>query len=537
VSVTKPPCDEGVMHAGSADAPCPPSAKLWVLLATILGSSMAFIDASTVNVALPALQQDLGATVTDIGWIINAYTLFLASLILLGGSLGDHYGRARVFTLGVGVFTLASAWCGFAPNTEQLIMARALQGIGGALLVPGSLAIISASFPEGERGGAIGLWSGFSAITSGLGPVLGGWLIDTLSWRWIFFINVPLALIVIAVTLWRVPESRDADAGRLDVGGALLATLGLGGLTYGFLESSNRGFADPLVLISLLLGVLFLVSFVWLEARLPTPMVPLHLFKSPTFSGANLLTLCLYGALSGALFFLPLNLIQVQDYSATAAGAALTPFILLMSLLSRWSGGLVARYGAKLPLTVGPLMVALGFALFALPGIGGSYWTTFFPAVVVLGLGMAVSVAPLTTAVMNAVPEHYAGTASGVNNAASRVAGLLAIAIFGVLMLATFSASLRTTLPTLELPAEVARDIYAQRADLANISIPDALASEQGQAVESATHRAFVFGFRVIMVISVGLALMSALIAWRLIEGKAQSPAPTGEMAAHTRGP
>lgn len=518
-SFTQPPCDEGVLRAGAGDAPCIPAAKPWILAATILGSSLAFIDSSTVNVALPALQRSLGATVTDIQWVINGYTLFLASLILLGGSLGDHYGRRRVFGIGVVAFALASAWCGLAPTTGQLIVARACQGVGAALLVPGSLAIISASFPEGERGGAIGLWSGFSAITSALGPVLGGWLIDTLSWRWIFFINLPLAVLVLFF-LTRVPESRDPQAGRLDFAGASLVTLGLGALTYGLLSASTRGLGDAAVLLALGAGVAALVGFVALEARLKEPMVPLTLFRSPTFSGTNLLTLLLYGALGGALFFLPLNLIQVQGYSATAAGAALLPFVLLLSLLSRWSGGLITRFGARGPLTVGPLVVAAGFGLFTLPGIGGSYWTTFFPAAVVLGLGMAVTVAPLTAAVMGSVPGHYAGTASGINNAASRVAGLLAVALFGLLMLAVFSGALRGGLAGLELPAQVEAAVYAQRNDLAGLEPPPELSAPQQQAVRQAINNAYLTGFRVVMVVSAGLALLSALVAWRLVERK-----------------
>lgn len=535
MSITRPPCDEGVILAGSADAPCTPSARPWILAATILGSSLAFIDASTVNVALPALQESLGATVTEIQWVVNAYTLFLASLILLGGSLGDHYGRTRVFTLGVVVFTLASIWCGLSPTANQLILARALQGIGGALLVPGSLAIISASFPEAERGAAIGLWSGFSAITSAFGPVLGGWLIDSFSWRWIFFINVPLALMVIAVTLWRVPESRDLEAKRLDVGGAALVTVGLGGLTFGLLEGSSRGFGDPWVLAALGLGVLALTHFVRLEAHLSAPMVPLSLFKSRTFSGANLLTLCLYGALSGALFFLPLNLIQVQGYSATAAGAALLPFVLLLSLLSRWSGGLVARLGAKLPLMVGPSMVALGFVLFMRPGVEASYWSGFFPAVVVLGLGMAVAVAPLTTTVMNAVPAHYAGTASGINNAASRAAGLLAIALFGILMFTVFSLQLQRELSQLGLPPQTSEAVFTSRRDLAALTPPDTLTTEQRGAVECAVNIAYVTGFRVVMGVSAALALVSVLIAWGMIEGKAIAIGHAAEPMEHLK--
>lgn len=510
----------------SADAPCPPSAKPWVLAATILGSSMVFIEGSVVNVALPALQAALNATVVDIQWIVNAYMLFLAALILLGGSLGDRFGRKRVFMFGVVIFTLASIACGLSQSVEQLIAARALQGIGGALLTPGSLAIISASFAEHERGRAIGLWSGFSAITSAVGPLLGGWLIDTLSWRWIFFINVPLAVAVILISSSYVPESRDEEAtGRLDWLGAALVTFGLGGLTYGLLESSVRGLGDPLVLGALLLALGLLTTFIKVERRKRAPMVPLGLFKSATFSGANLLTLFLYAALSGALFFLPLNLIQVQGYSATAAGAALLPFILLLSVLSRWSGGLVARFGAKLPLIIGPLVVAVGFGLFILPGIGGSYWTTFFPAVLTLGLGMALSVAPLTTTVMNAVPTHQAGTASGINNAVSRLAGLLAVAVFGIVMLAVFSTIFAGQLRALELPPNLQDTLYAERSSLAAISVPERVELELQHNIEASIDRAFISGFRVIMGLAAGLAMISALIAWRMIEGKSAEKA------------
>lgn len=494
-------------------------ARRWILAATILGSSLAFIDGSTVNVALPALQRDLGASVTDISWVINGYTLFLASLILLGGALGDHYGRRRLFALGVVIFTAASAWCGLAPDVTQLIAARAVQGVGAALLVPGSLAIISASFPEGERGGAIGLWSGFSALTSAVGPVLGGVLIDALSWRWIFFINLPLAALVLFF-LTRVPESRDPEAGRLDLAGSALVTFGLGAVTYGLLEAGENGFGDLWVLVSLVAGVLALAGFVWLEARLKTPMVPLGLFRSPTFSGTNILTLLLYGALSGALFFLPLNLQQVQGYTATEAGAALLPFVLLLSVLSRWSGGLITRFGAKLPLVVGPLVVAAGFVLYLLPGVGGSYWTTFFPPAVVLGLGMAVTVAPLTTAVMGSVPDHLSGTASGINNAASRVAGLLSIALFGLLMLGVFGAALRGNIGALGLPADAQNAIVAQQGALAALEAPESFDEAQRGSVREAVNAAYLTGFRVVMATSAALSVASALVAWRMVEGK-----------------
>ena len=517
--VIKNPCDAGVIQGRPATVTAPAETGTWVLAATILGSSMVFINGSTVNVALPALQANLGATVIDIQWIVNAYSLFLASLILLGGSLGDHLGRRRIFLIGVAIFAAASIWCGLAATADMLIVARAVQGIGGALLTPGSLAIISATFGDDERGQAIGLWAGFSALTSALGPLLGGWLIDTFSWRWIFFLHLPLAAIVLVLSWWRVPESRDEQAvAGLDWWGALFVTLGLSGVVYGLIESSTRSFADPIVLTALIAGVTLLALFVVVEARSEAPMIPLELFRSWTFSGANGLTLLLYMALSGILFFLPMNLIQVQGYSATAAGAALLPTILLLSLLSSWSGGLVKRVGARLLLVIGPAVAAVGFFLFSLPGVGGSYWTTFFPATVVLGLGMAISVAPLTTAVMSAVPAHYAGTASGINNAAARVATLLAVALLGIVMLQSFSHHLNELLATLALPAEARAMIIERRADLANLQPPASLNPELVTPVERAVAEAFVAGFRLVAYLTAALALASAAIAWFTIE-------------------
>ena len=325
----------------------------------ILGTSVAFIDSTVVNVALPAVQSGLHTTITGVQWVVEAYTLFLAALILTGGSLGDLYSRRKVFALGVVLFAAASAWCGMAPNVGQLIAARSLQGIGAALLVPGSLALISVSFPTDQRGRAIGTWSGFTAITTAIGPVLGGWLVEHASWRWVFFINLPIAAAVVVLTLWRVPECGEKKAEvTIDWPGALLTALGLGGIVYGFIESS------PLAGV---IGTASLAAFLWVEVRSSAPMLPLALFRSRSFSGANLLTLFLYAALSGVLFFLPINLIQIQGYTATEAGAVLLPFILLVFFLSRWSGGLFERYGARLPLTIGPLIAAVGVRL-VLPG-------------------------------------------------------------------------------------------------------------------------------------------------------------------------
>lgn len=520
----KSPCDEGVMRA----TPCrQPAAKgVWVLLATILGSSMAFIDGSVVNVALPALQREFHATGSEVQWVVEAYALFLASLLLVGGALGDRLGRKRVFLFGTALFAFSSILCGFAPTDIWLIAARALQGIGGALLVPGSLALISANFQADQRGRAIGTWSGFTSVTSVLGPLLGGWLVEYASWRWVFFLNVPLAVIVLVVCWRGVPESRDEQAtGRLDWPGAVLVTLGLAGIVYGLIQSGATGLGQSPVLIALALGGVALIFFLVLEARTAHPMVPLSLFRSRSFAGANLLTFFLYGALSAATYFIPFNLIQVQGYPPALAGAALTPFALTMFLFSRWTGGLVRRFGARLPLMIGPSITALGFVLFALPGIGGSYWLTFFPAVIVMSLGMTVTVAPLTTTVMNSVEQHTAGIASGINNAVSRTAGLMAIAVMGLVMSGVFSGSLVQQLDSLPLSASLRRTIEARSGSLAGITLPTDIGNSTRALLQHAIDQAFVNGFRTVVLICAGLALASAIAAGLLIEGK--QPAST----------
>jgi len=526
-AILREPCDESVIRSGLASAPCSKLAGRWVLVATTLASSMAFIDGTVVNVALPALQTNLNATIVDVQWVIEAYSLLLAALLLAGGSLGDHYGRRRIFLFGVTLFACASAWCGLAPDIHQLIIARAVQGLGAALLVPGSLAIISSSFPENERGRAIGTWSGFSAITTAIGPVIGGWLIEHVSWRAVFFINIPIASLIILISLRWVPESSDKQSKRLDWWGAVLVTLGLGALVYALIESSQLGFGDRSVVAALVAAGALLAMFLVIETRVPDPMLPLDLFRSRTFTGANLLTLLLYGALGGALFFLPLNLIQIQQYSATEAGAAFLPFVLIIFLLSRWAGGLVEKYGPKIPLVVGPLIAGLGFALFTLPGVNAGYWQDFFPAVVVLGTGMAVSVAPLTTTVMNSVSQNRVGIASGVNNAVARGAGLLAIAVFGIVMLHSFNHSLDRRLAGWKLPASAWQSLQAQRTKLAALSLPQELDEMTRKMIGRSIAESFVDAFRLIMAIGATLAVTGGIVAFLLI-GTRKNSLPGG---------
>lgn len=490
-----------------------------MLVATIIASSMAFIDSTVVNVALPALQTSFNASVVGVQWVVEAYGLTLAALILVGGSMGDLFGRRRMFLLGVTLFTVASVACGLASSIGHLIAARAIQGIGAAFLVPGSLALISASFGEDERGRAIGTWSGSTAITTAIGPVLGGWLIEHLSWRWAFFINVPLAAAVFIVSFWCVPESRSTRHGRIDWLGSILATFSLTALVFAFVESTRLGWRHPLVLASLVIGAVGSLAFERVEARVPSPMVPLQLFRSRPFSGANLLTLSLYAAIGIFFFLLPLNLIQVQGYSATAAGGAILPLIALMFLLSRWSGGLVHRYGGRLPLIIGPVIVAFGFLLFSVPSVGGSYWSTFFPPMIVLGFGMAVSVAPLTTVVMDAVDQDLVGTASGINNAVARVAGVLAIAVFGVVMVTGFSGQLNRRLANVTMPNDVRTELQSNETRLAALKPPVGVEPATASAIESSIVSSFVVAFRIIMWMCAALALASAAVAWRMIPG------------------
>jgi len=512
IAFGKGPCDEAVVHSAGEALVCDAATRRWVLAATILGSSMAFIDGTVVNVALPVIQERLGASVRGAQWIVEAYALGLSSLLLVGGALGDRMGRRRVFAAGVAVFAIASAACGLSTDIRQLLAARALQGVGAALLVPGSLALIGSAFPAAERGRAIGTWSGSTAVATAIGPALGGWLVQTVSWRAVFWINMVPALAVIAIAILKVPETRQAGKQPLDIAGAALVAAGLAGVVFGLIEWTGRGLRDPRVAGALGLGAAMLVLFLVVERSGAHPMLPLDLFRSRAFAGANLVTLFLYAAMTCTMFFLSFDLIQAQGFTPAAAGAALLPLIVLMSLLSRWSGAFLERVGPRIPLTAGPAIAAAGCALLAIPGTQARYWSGFFPGICVLGLGMAVTAAPLTTVVMGSVDPGRAGLASGINNAVSRVGGLLAVAVLGLLVTAVFDRSLDRRLEVAGL-ASVARQLpQEERLKLGAARPPQGLPADQARAVSSEIAGALAASFRVVALVSAALAGSAAML-------------------------
>ena len=519
------PCDAGVIRCTRTSAPCRPSSRPWVIAAASLGSGMAFLDSTVVNVALPAVQADLRASAREAQWVYGAYALVLAALVLIGGSLGDRYGRRRVFVLGAAIFAATSTWCALAPGSGQLVAARAVQGIGGALLVPASLAIVGASFEGRLRAKAIGLWGALSGTAMAGGPILGGWLVEEVSWRAAFLITPAMAVVAILIALRHVPESSDPEARRLDLVGAVLATTGLGGLVYGLIESSASGFANPVVLTALLLGTVALSAFVFVERRGKNPMVPPSLFRSRDFAGANLVTLLFYMSLTGSLYFVPFLMMQVHGYSAFVTGSVFLPFVAMALLLGRLSGRICARFGAKVPLVVSSLAAAVGFVLFALPGVEhGSYWTSFFPAMVVQGFGMALIITPLTTVALGSVDGEHSGVASGVNNAMARVAGLLAVAVLGLFAYGAFSATLDARLEAMDLPGGVRSHLETAKADLAAAEAPEGVDAGTAAQIERAIDESFVAGFRAVMAVSAGLALASALAAAVLVgDGRVRS--------------
>jgi EmrB/QacA subfamily drug resistance transporter len=519
------PCDIGVIDGTKISSPCQPSSRPWIIAAASLGSGMAFLDSTILNVALPALQSDLGASVRAVQWTYGAYALVLSALLLVGGTLGDRFGRRRVFVLGATIFAVASLWCALAPGTAQLITARGVQGVGGALLVPASLAIIGASFEGRLKAKAIGTWGALSAIAMAVGPVLGGWLVEEVSWRAAFLINPVLAAVAIPIALWHVPESRDPEAHNVDLVGAVLATTGLAGLVYALIESSAWGLGAPRVLVALTVGLIGLACFIWVERRVKDPMVPPSLFRSRNFDGANLVTLLFYMALTGSLYFLPFLMMQVHGYSALVAGSVFLPFVAMAFLIGRLSGRISARFGTKIPLVVASLAVLVGLLLFAVPGVEhDSYWTSFFPAMIVQGAGMALAITPLTSAALGSVDREHSGLASGVNNAVARVAGLMAVALLGVFVYGVFSTSLDARLHSMDLSEEVRSEMEAEKTHLGAAEAPEGVNAGTEAHIERAIDESFVAGFRAVMFASAGLALASALVAALLVSDQRVGP-------------
>ncbi len=493
-----------------------------MLAAAVIGSTIATIDESVVNVALPRIESDLHASLAAMQWVINAYTLCMSALLLAGGAAADRLGRRLMFIVGVAVFAAASVVCGVAPGIAVLIPARAVQGIAAALLIPCSLALIGAAYDEKERGAAIGIWAGASAISAGAAPLLGGWLVDHVSWRAIFLIN-PLAAIPTLWIAWRhVPESRDPEAhSGIDWRGALLAFLGLGALVYGLIASAGLRWQDLGVIGPVAAGALLLLAFALVERDSSAPMMPLELFQSRRFSGVNLLTLLLYGALGAAFFFLPFLLIQARGYSATAAGAVYLPFTIVVGLLSRWSGGLADRYGARGPLVLGPSLVALGLVLL---GCGAGHYGMTFASMIVLGLGMALTAAPLTTVVVNCVPAHRTGVASGINNAVAAVGSLMLIAILGSLALAVFNQSLDSGLADSRATAGVEAAVRSARGGFVIPAMPAGLADDEQRQVRAIVTGSLVATLRLAMWVAAALSLLSALTALVTVGSGARAP-------------
>ncbi|MBV8390348.1 MAG: MFS transporter [Mucilaginibacter sp.] len=498
----------------------------WIMVSAILASAMAFIDGTALNVVLPALQKSLNATGADLFWLLNAYLLMLASLILVGGSLGDKLGRKKVFMLGIFVFILGSAACGFAPTVFLLIIFRIIQGIGGALMIPGSLSLISSSINENERGKAIGTWSAITTVVTMGGPILGGTLADAGLWRYIFFINVPIGIVALIILWLKVNESRDEDADRaVDIGGAITIALSLALITFGFLRIPAIGFKTPQVYLTLFAGVIFMIVFLSIEKKNKHPMMPLYLFSNPVFTGVNLLTFFLYAGLGAGMLFLSLNLVQAQGYSQLQSGLTFLPFTVLMITIARYAGTLADRYGPRLLLILGPAIAGAGLLILSsIKQTAGpaEYWTTFFPGIIVFGLGMSFTVAPLTATVMTSVSNHLSGVASGVNNALTRIANVFANAIFGALAVLLFSRSLQDQLQTIPLDSKVKVSIVKEAANLGNAKVPKDVDNQLKETISNSYRTSFIHAYSGIMKISAGLGFLGALMALVFIPNKTE---------------
>lgn len=500
------------------------STGIWIMVSSILASAMAFIDGTALNVVLPSLQRSLHASAADLFWILNAYLLMLAALILIGGSLGDRFGRKKVFMTGIFIFIAGSAACGFSPSTALLVCCRIIQGAGGALMIPGSLSLISASIDEKERGKAIGTWSAVTTVVTIGGPILGGTLADAGLWRYIFFINIPLGMVALMI-LWRkVPESRnESSGGPLDLAGAIAIAVGLALLTWGFLRIPALGWTDWQVLAALGAGVVLLIGFIGIEKRSKNPMMPLSLFSNRVFSGINAVTFFLYAGLGAGMLFLSLNLVQVQGYRQLQAGLTFLPFTAVMISFARFAGTLADRHGPRGLLVAGPFTVGVGLLLLSFVGQTrgpSDYWISFFPGLLVFGLGMAFTVVPLTATVMGSVDAGFSGTASGINNALTRIANVFANAIFGALAVLLFTGALQKEVEGLRqqggglsLTPQERQRVMAQAADLGNARVPEGVPAADRPAVSGAYHQAFIRAYALILRISAALAFSGALLA------------------------
>ncbi len=501
------------------------SAGKWIMVSTILASAMAFIDGTALNVVLPALQKSLNATSADLFWLLNAYLLMLASLILIGGSMGDKLGRKKVFMLGIFIFIAGSAACGFAPDVHFLIVFRVIQGIGGALMIPGSLSLISSSINEKERGKAIGTWSAFTTVVTMGGPILGGALADAGLWRYIFFINVPIGIVALIMLTFRVKENIDENKNRsLDFPGAITIALALASITFGFLRMPLLGFKNWQVYISLIGGFVLLILFIIIEKKSKHPMMPLKLFSNKTFSGANLLTFFLYAGLGAGMLFLSLNLVQAQGYTQLQSGLTFLPFTILMISIARFAGNIADKHGPRLLLIIGPAVAGVGLLLLSLvqqTGGAKDYWTTFFPGILVFGLGMSFTVAPLTAAVMGSADNHLSGTASGVNNAMTRIANVFANAIFGALAVIFFSNALQSDIKNIQLPSQLKQAVIAQAVNLGDAKIPEHINSNFKPLIEKSYHKSFIASYKNIMQLSSLLAFLGALMSFLFIKNNA----------------
>lgn len=498
---------------------CKPGSARWVLAASVIASSIGFIDQSVVNLALPVIQTQLNAPLSALQWIVEAYVLPLSALMLLGGALGDRLGRRRMFACGIVLFALASIACGLAYDPASLIAARAVQGLGAALMIPGSLSMLSAVFTGKARGAAIGAWSALTAVTTSIGPPVGGWLVDAAGWRWIFFINIPFAVLALVILYRHAPEIRPSQPGqRLDWPGGVLIALALGGIVYGLTTAGSAGLGNSTALVAIAAGVLLLAIFIWTERLVANPMVPLSIFADRTFSGITAVTLLLYGALSGGLFYLPFNLIQLQGYDVLDAAAALLPFAILIASISRFSGALAGRTGGRAILTAGSLVVAAAFYWMGDIGRDADYWRDIGPPLLLLGIGMGFCAAPISTVAMSALPDSQSGLASGINNAVARIATLLAIAGLGLVLAIEFGGQLDRASGTWS-PEAV--DLLAHaRLSLLDVSMPDSLSLAETARLTDLLYSAYETGFSTLMHVAAVLALLSGLIAWTSLKRK-----------------